>query len=529
VSIANFYLDYPLDKYTDYDIFWIMFDETTPLSPETIGSFVRQIRENRNMSQQELGLLLGTSQPAVARMESGQQNFSTEMLSRISSSLHHKIVALKTSMDFEIEGGRKLSGSIDTNCSKNGAMGLLCASLLNKGKTTLHGIPRIEEVNRIIEVLESINVKVSWVGKNTLEVFHGGDIRLEEINVEAANKTRSIVMFIGSLIHHFDSFRLPQAQGCHLGKRSIIAHIYGLEELGLKIKVNADHYAISTKKLKPETVVMYESGDTAVENVIIAASLIPGHTQIRFASPNYMVQEVCFFLQKCGVKIDGVGTNILDIYGIKELNQDVTYHNSEDPIEAMMFLSAAITTDSEITIRRVPIDFLELELYKLEKMGFKYKQSRGYKSKNGHTNLVDITTLPSKLKALDEKLYGRPFPGVNIDNLPFFVPICAKAEGTTLIHDWVFENRAIYYMELVRLGAKMILADPHRVYVEGPVKFKAAQVVCPPALRPAMIILIGMLAAEGTSVLRNVYSINRGYEEIAMRLNSLGANIKVVE
>lgn len=506
-----------------------MFDENTPPSPEVIGTFVRQIRENRNMSQTDLAQLIGTTQSAVARMETGHQNFTTDMLSRISTALNKKIVTLKTSMDFQVEGGRKLSGEIDTNCSKNGAMGLLCASLLNKGKTTLHGIPRIEEVNRIIEVLESIGVSVKWVGKNTLEIYHGGKFQLENIDKEAANKTRSIVMFIGALIHHYPEFILPQAQGCKLGKRSIIAHIYGLEELGVKIKTNKDHYAITAKKLKPNTIVMYESGDTAVENVLIAASLVEGHTQIRFASPNYMVQEVCFFLLKCGVKIDGVGTNIIDIYGIKELNCDVVYHNSEDPIEAMMFLSAAITTESQITIKRCPIDFLELELYKLEKMGFKYKKSRVYKSKNGHTNLVDITTFPSRLKALDEKLYGRPFPGVNIDNLPFFVPICAKAEGTTLIHDWVFENRAIYYMELVRLGAKMILADPHRVYVEGPTEFKATQVVCPPALRPAMIILIGMLAAEGTSVLRNVYSINRGYEEIAQRLNSLGANIQVIE
>jgi UDP-N-acetylglucosamine 1-carboxyvinyltransferase len=506
-----------------------MFDETTPPSPEVIGAFIKQLRENKNMSQVELAELIGTSQSAIARMEKGDQNFSRDMLGRISTALNKKILTLKTSMDFQIEGGRKLSGEIETNFSKNGAMGLLCASLLNKGKTTLHGIPRIEEVNRIIEVLESIGVKVSWAGKNSLEIFHGGEFTLDTINKEAANKTRSIVMFIGALVHHFPLFTLPQAQGCHLGKRSIIAHIYGLEELGVKIKVNKDHYAVTAKKLKPETIVMYESGDTAVENVIIAASLIPGHTQIRFASPNYMVQEVCFFLQKCGVKIHGVGTNIVDIYGIKELNMNVDYHNSEDPIEAMMFLSAAITTESQITIKRAPIDFLELELYKLEKMGFRYKKSRVYKSYNGHTNLVDITTFPSRLKALDEKLYGRPFPGVNIDNLPFFVPICAKAEGVTMIHDWVFENRAIYYMELVRLGVKMILADPHRVYVEGPTTFKPTQVVCPPALRPAMIILIGMLAAEGTSVLRNVYSINRGYEEIAQRLNSLGANIQVIE
>jgi UDP-N-acetylglucosamine 1-carboxyvinyltransferase len=432
-------------------------------------------------------------------------------------------------IDFEVEGGRKLSGSITTNCSKNGAMGLLCASLLNKGKTIFYGIPRIEEVYRMIEVLESIEVDVKWTDKNTLEIFHGGKVNLAKINAESANKTRSVIMMIGGLIHIFDKFSLPQAQGCKLGSRSVIAHIHGLDELGVKVKVTETSYEISSKKKLASEVIMYESGDTAVENILIAAAKIQGKTKIKFATPNYMVQEVCFFLQKLGVKIEGIGTNILIVEGVKEIDQTVEYYNSEDPIEAMMFLSAAITTESELTITRCPIDFLELELYKLEKMGLKYKKSKVYKSLNGETKLVDITTYPSKLKALDEKLYGRPFPGINIDNLPFFVPICCKAKGTSLIHDWVFEVRAIYYMEMVRLGAKMLLADPHRIYIEGPVQFKAAQIVCPPALRPAMIILIGMLAAEGTSILRNVYSINRGYEDIAERLNSIGAKIRVLE
>ena len=142
---------------------------------------------------------------------------------------------------------------------------------------------------------------------------------------------------------------------------------------------------------------------------------------------------------------------------------------------------------------------------------------------------MDIEIFPSKLKALDDKIHPAPYPGINIDNLPFFVPIALSARGQTLIHDWVYENRAIYFTELNRLGANISLADPHRVYVSGAAKLKSAQIVCPPALRPAMVILIGMLGAEGTSILRNVYMINRGYEEIAERLNSIGANITIIK
>jgi len=241
-----------------------------------------------------------------------------------------------------------------------------------------------------------------------------------------------------------------------------------------------------------------------------------------------MVQEVCFFLETLGVQIDGIGTGTLTIHGLKEINRDIEYTNSEDPIESMMFIAAGIVTHSHITITRCPIDFLAVELEKLKRMGLKFKTSPKYFSYNGGTVLVDIEIFESKLVAPEDKIHPNPYPGINIDNLPFFVPIATQAKGMTLIHDWVYENRAIYFTELNRLGAEINLADPHRVYVTGVTKLKPAQVVCPPALRPAMIILLAMLGAEGTSVLRNVYMINRGYEEIAERLNSIGADIKII-
>ena len=336
-------------------------------------------------------------------------------------------------------------------------------------------------------------------------------------------------MLMGPLIHKFSSFTLPHAQGCSLGKRTIAAHIYALEKLGVKIKTTTNDYEITAKKLKPGEIVMYESGDTACENILTASALIPGKTTISFASANYMVQEICFFLETLGVKIDGVGTSTLIVHGISEINKNIEYWNSEDPIESMMFISACIVTDSRLTITRCPIDFLSLELEKLKRMNLKYKILKRYYSYNGRTKLADIEIFPSRLKALADKIHSNPYPGINIDNLPFFVPIAIRAKGQTMIHDWVYENRAIYFTELNRLGANISLADPHRVYINGGTKLRAAQVVCPPALRPSMVILISMLAAEGTSILRNVYMINRGYEEIAKRLNSIGADIKILK
>lgn len=430
-------------------------------------------------------------------------------------------------MNFQIEGGHKLSGCLITKTSKNGAMGVICASLLNKGKTIIKNVPKIEEVYRMVEVLESIGVNIKWV-TNDLEI-EVEKINLKNIKKESAEKTRSIIMLIAPLIHQMKRFSLPQSGGCKLGARTITPHLFALENFGVNIISKAKSYEVSALKLKPAEFALYESGDTVTENALMAAALIPGKTIIKFASANYMVQDLCFFLQKLGVKIDGVGTSTLTVYGIKEINKNITYFLGEDPIDTMFFLATAVITNSSIEIRRCPIDFLEIELLKLKKMGFKYKLSKTYKGLNDRINLVDIKTFPSKLTALHDKIEAHPYPGLNIDNLPFFAVIATQATGQTLIHDWIYEKRAIHYKELDKLGADTILADPHRFYVNGKTEFKPTEIICPPALRPAAIILIAMLGAHGKSILRNVYSINRGYEEISERLNSLGAKIKILK
>jgi UDP-N-acetylglucosamine 1-carboxyvinyltransferase len=239
-----------------------------------------------------------------------------------------------------------------------------------------------------------------------------------------------------------------------------------------------------------------------------------------------MVQDLCFFLGELGVTVDGVGTTTLTVHGAADLDRNVDYAPSEDPIEAMSLIAAAIVTSSEVTVCRAPIEFLEIELATLEEMGLDYSRTEEYPAANGHTRLVDLTVRPSTLRAPLDKIHPMPFPGLNIDNLPFFAVIAAVASGSTLVHDWVYENRAIYLTELTKLGAHVKLLDPHRVYVEGPTHWSAAEVICPPALRPAVVILLAMLAAKGTSVLRNIYVIDRGYEQLAQRLNLLGARIE---
>jgi UDP-N-acetylglucosamine 1-carboxyvinyltransferase len=497
-----------------------------------LGSLVSEIRQIRGLTQAEFAKQLGTSQSAVNRIEKGGQNLSLDMLGRISEVLQKPLIAVgNQGVNLRIEGGHELSGKITLKTSKNAAVALLCASLLNRGTTTFKSFPRIEEVFRIIEVLESIGVKVRWLPGNDLEIKRPARLKMNQLDSKAARRTRSVLMMIGPLIHELKEFKIPYAGGCKLGERTVKPHLYGLEEFGVDIEAKDKYYRVISNPKRPEHITLYETGDTVTENVAMAAALAAGKTTIHMASGNYMVQDVCGYLEALGIVIEGKGTSNLTIIGkSKEIKKDVVYAPAEDPIEAMFFVSAAVTTNSEITIQRVPIDFMMLELLKLKKMGLEYAETKRYKAKNGFTDLVDLTIYKhnGKLVAPHGKLYCRPYPGINIDNLPYFVPIAAVAKGRTLIHDWVYENRAIYYTELSKIGASMELADPHRIFINGPTKFTAADLACPPALRPASLLLIGMLAAPGRSMLRNVYTINRGYEDLAKRLNTLGAKIEVV-
>ncbi len=430
---------------------------------------------------------------------------------------------------FIINGGKKLSGTIATNSAKNSAVAILCATAMIKGKTTLTDVPVIEEVKRIIEILSSIGMQIKWTKEHELEIISNGNLDPQKLDKEAFCKTRSALLLMGSLCGQMEKFSLPQPGGCKLGIRTVNPYLIAFEHLGIEVKETEKEYQINAKHKKAGSFTMYESGDTATENTLMAAVLTPGVSEINFASSNYMVQDLCYFLVQAGAKIEGIGTKKLTITGVEELKPVSGYPIMPDPIEAMAFISIAITTKSQFTITHCPLDFLSLELEKLRVMEQKFKLSPIYKSANGHFDLVDIELFPSELKALPDKIHPQPYPGLNIDNLPIFIPILTQAEGSTLVHDWVYEDRLIYAIELKRMGANITLYDPHRILVTGPTELKPAEVICPPALRPSINLLICMLAAKGQSILRNSYPIDRGYENIAERLKTLGADIERVE
>ncbi len=427
-----------------------------------------------------------------------------------------------------INGGKKLSGAIENQPNKNSAIAIMSACLLIKGVTTLVDVPQIEEVERMIELLESIGATVTRPAPRTLVIDASAVLDLKHIDREVCKKMRASLLLAGALAARSDHFRVYKSGGCHLGQRTVRPHWYALKHFGIDVVSQDECYEVTVRHaLTAANIVMYESGDAATENAILAAVLAKGTTTIKMASSNYMVQDLCYFLVKAGAKIKGIGSTTLTITGVSALKSVKRYPIMPDPIVAMTFISAAIATRSALTIKNCPLEFLELELCKLEILGQHYSLSNYRKSKNGHFTVVDISVTPSKLTALPDKIYGRPFPGLNIDNLPLFVPILSQAAGRTLVHDWAYENRAVYSLELQKLGAHITLLDPHRLWVEGPTTFSANEVICPPALRPAVNVLICMLAAKGQSILRNTGVIERGYEHLYDTLNAVGADITV--
>ena len=500
---------------------------------EKIGRLIYQIRQERGLTQAAFAKKLGTSQSAVNRIEHGKQNLTLETLGHISDVLDKQIISLAgKAVNLRVEGGYKLGGEIVLKTSKNASIAILCASLLNKGTTHLKNVPKIEEVNRIIEVLTSIGVQIRWVSDSDLEIKVPPKLNLDKMDKAAARKTRVVIMLAGALMHDHSSFKIPYAGGCELGRRTVLPHIYALEEFGAKTIAHNGHYNVTVRKSLPKRpVVLYEMSDVATQNAIIAAAGFEGETVIKDASANYNPQDLCFFLLKLGVKIDGIGTSILRIRGVENIRKNVSFTPTEDPVEAMTFISAAVTTDSSITIKRAPIDFLNQELLQLEKMGLRFELTPRYKSENGHAELSDIKIYQHSgaLKAPEEKLHSLSGGvGIKIDNLPYFVPIAAVAQGRSLIHDWFYEDRALMFTEMRKIGVNLELADPHRIFIDGPTRWRPADVVAPSGLRPAVMLLIGMLAAPGVSMLRDVYTINRGYEDLAERLNSLGAHIEIL-
>src|SRR3954451_9052514 len=365
-----------------------------------IGSLVRDARRHRGLTQQQLAERLGISQGVLDCIEQGGQDVTLELLGRLPTALESELITRGPAAGpthLRVVGGRPLRGSVTVKSSKNAAVALLCAVLLNRGRTTLRNVARIVEVERILDVLRSIGVSATWdVAGHDLTLVVPDELDLDEIAAAPARRTRSIIMFLGPLLHRAPVFQLPYAGGCDLGTRTVQPHMIALRPFGLEVEARAGEYHATVGPTGgcDRTIVLTERGDTVTENALLAAARTEGTMTIRNASSNYMVQDLCLYLELLGVGIEGLGTTTLDVRGRPVLDADVDYTISEDPVEAMSLLTAGIVTCSELTVERAPIEFLEMDPAVLAEMGQRARPAPEYRADNGHPRLADATIEP---------------------------------------------------------------------------------------------------------------------------------------
>lgn len=416
---------------------------------------------------------------------------------------------------FRISGGKKLSGTIPVYGSKNATTPILAATLLTRETCVLSNIPLIEDVFRMIEILESMGAKVEWRGKRTVAITND-HIDPEQMAVEKVKKIRSSILLFGSLSARFDRFSLYHPGGCVIGTRPVGTHFDALEKLGVNITQADKRYEVNAKKRRAGKVVLREMSVTATENAMMLAAGMSGKTILKIAATEPHVEDLGKFLIAMGAKIEGLGTHTLEITGTKKLH-GATHDIIPDANEAATFLILGVATRSELTVRNVREDHLDLVLEKLREFGADFRIGKN-----------SITVLPVAELHSVGKLDTRTYPGVPSDVQAPFGVLATQVTGETLLFDTMFEGRFHYIPELEKMGGKATVLNPHQVIIRGKTKLRGTTIKSYD-LRAGVSLIIAALVASGKTIIEDIYQVDRGYERIEERLRAIGADIKRVE
>lgn len=431
---------------------------------------------------------------------------------------------------FEIHGGKKLKGELVPQGAKNEALQILCAVLLTQEKVTISNLPDIIDVNKLINLLQTMGVKTEKVEKGTF-IFQAKDIDFDYFDTEdfkkRASSLRGSIMVVGPLLARFGKGYIPKPGGDKIGRRRLDTHFEGFAKLGAQFNYDAgEHfYSVEAKKLKGAYIHLDEASVTGTANVVMAAVLAEGNTTIYNAACEPYLQQLCKMLNSMGAKITGIGSNMLNIEGVKELGG--CYHRIlPDMIEIGSFIGLAAMTQSEITIKDVSWENLGIIPQVFQKLGIKLER-RG----------DDIFIPEQESYEMDTFIDGSiltiadaPWPGFTPDLLSIILVVATQAKGSVLIHQKMFESRLFFVDKLIDMGAQIILCDPHRATVIGLDRqhsLKGIQMTSPD-IRAGVSLLIAALSAKGKSVIHNIEQIDRGYQDIDIRLNNLGADIRRV-
>jgi UDP-N-acetylglucosamine 1-carboxyvinyltransferase len=425
-----------------------------------------------------------------------------------------------TTESFVIEGGRPLAGSVRAAGNKNGALPILAACLLTDEPVTLTNLPRIRDVETMIELLQGLGVDAEWTGANDVRV-HAAEVSTHEVDERLAERIRASFLLAGPLLARVGRARVPPPGGDVIGRRRLDPHLHAFERLGVEITVS-DRYILRAEQLHGAAIFLDEASVMGTENAVMAASLAPGATTITNAACEPHVQDLCRFLASLGADIDGIGSNTLRITGVPHLSGG-SHRIRPEHIEVGSFIGLAAVTGGEITVEDVePEDLLPI-LPSLERLGVRVEVDGTSVRVPPNQELVIRDDVGGQIPKLEDG----PWPAFPADLTSIAVALATQAEGTILIFEKMFENRLFFVDKLVSMGARIILCDPHRVIVNGPAQLYG-QRMSSPDIRAGMALLIAGLCAEGISTIANAGEIDRGYERIDERLRALGASIERV-
>lgn len=422
---------------------------------------------------------------------------------------------------FMVDGGHRLSGRIRPAGNKNSALPCLAATVLAQEPVTLENVPRIRDVETFLDIVASLGATVTWQGPNVVTVDPRG-VEVDAIDREAAERIRASLLLAGPLLARFGHVRLPPPGGDVIGRRRMDTHFLAFEALGAEVELAGD-FSIRAKALHGADMFLDEPSVTGTENAVMAAVLAKGSSRIRNSASEPHVQDLCHLLNAMGARISGIGTHILEIEGVDRLG-GARFTIGADHIETGSFIGLAAVTGSDLIIEGAPVAHLDSTLLGFRRLGVTCRIEGDDLHVEGSGEHVIKADAFGHVPKIDDG----PWPAFPADLTSIALVTATQCRGTVLVHEKMFESRMFFTDKLVGLGASIILCDPHRAVVVGPSPLTGG-VVESPDIRAGMALLIAALGAEGTSRIKNIRQIERGYERIDERLRALGASIERVE
>ena len=432
---------------------------------------------------------------------------------------------------FIIQGGHSLHGEIQPQGAKNEALQVISATLLTDEKVTIQNIPNIRDVNKLMDLIKYLGVTVTQTDKSTF-TFKAENVNFEYLHsqefIEKAEGLRGSIMIMGPLLARYGKGYIPKPGGDKIGRRRLDIHFQGFKNLGAKFKYSHrdNFYTIEGANLKGTEMLLEEASVTGTANIIMAAVRAKGKTVIYNGACGPYIQQLCKMLNCMGAKISGVGSNLLTIEGVESLN-GCQHRILPDMIEVGSFIGMAAMTKSEITIKNVSYENLGIIPLSFQRLGIDVKKNGDDIFVPRHENYEIETFIDGSIMTIADA----PWPGLTPDLLSVMLVVATQARGSVLIHQKMFESRLFFVDKLIDMGAQIILCDPHRATVIGQdqkIRLRPTKMTSPD-IRAGVALLIAALNAEGTSTIHNIEQIDRGYENIDVRLNKIGANIQRVD